>query len=155
MWGVIKKNPISTFAVLLVAVVCAYLFYMSFWQTTILTSPDWCQRAMRAEQIAPGTTYEQALAALKSCNALQAIQLNAVALDSHIDHGTFSVIIIVLIVVVIAGARASWKVGPTGLEGTVSRDDPGDDAVPVKVVNPPGSPVPTAETKLPPMAPKP
>ena len=122
MWEVIKKNPISTFAVLLVAAVGGFLVYMAVWQTTILASPGWCAKALGAEKLAPGQTYQQAMEALKSCNDLLLVQLNAIAVDSHIGHGTFAVVIIVLIVVVIAGARASFKMGKEGLEGSVGRD---------------------------------
>lgn len=149
MWSVIKKNPISSFAVLLVAVIGGFLIYMSVWQTTILTSPDWCNRAMKAEQLDTGSRLDAALA----CVGLQKVQLEAVAVDSHIDHATFAIVIIVLIVVVIAGARASWKVSTTGFEGSVSRHD--DPPTPVVVTNAPSQPVPTAEAPLPPMAPKP
>jgi hypothetical protein len=143
MWDVIKKNPISTFAVACVAATGIFLTYMAIWQTTILASPDWCSKAMRAEQIAPGKTYQQAMEALQSCNNLLLVQLSAVATDSHIDHGAVAFVLIVLIVVVIAGARASWKLGPTGMEGSVGREN--IPSVPVTITNPPSSPVPTTE----------
>lgn len=122
MWSVIKNNPISTFAVMLVAVIGGFLIYMSIWQTTILTSPDWCQKAQRAERLAPGQTAQQSLEAIKSCNELLLVQLNAIALDSHIDHGTFAIVIIVLIAVVVAGAKVAFKAGTGGIEGSVGRD---------------------------------
>jgi hypothetical protein len=143
MWGVIKKNPISAFAVLLVAFVGGFLVYMAVWQTTILASPSWCAKALGAEKIAPGQDPKQILESLKSCNEMLLVQLNAIAVDSHIGHGTFAIVIIVLIVVVIAGARASWKLSTTGFEGSVSREEP----TPVTVVNPPSEPVPTAEAR--------
>lgn len=122
MWEVIKKNPVSSFAVLLVALTGGFLAYMSWWETTILTSPDWCQKAQRAERLAPGQDAKQILEALRSCNDMLLVQLNAVAVDSHIDHGTFSLVLVVLIIVVIAGARASWKLTKEGFEGSVGKD---------------------------------
>lgn len=145
MWDVVKKNPISTFAVLCVAATGLFLAYMAIWQTTILASPDWCAKALRAEQLAPGKTYQQAMEALQSCNNLLLVQLGAVALDSHIDHGAVAFVLIVLIVVVIAGARASWKLGMQGLEGSVGREE--IPSVPVTVVNPAANPVQTEEAK--------
>lgn len=122
MWDVIKRNPISAFAVLLVALIGSFLGYTLWWETTILTSPEWCQKAQRAEQIAPGQTVAQSLEMVKSCNDLLMVQLQAVATDSHFDHGTFSTLVIVLVIVVVAGARASWKLSPTGLEGSLGRE---------------------------------
>lgn len=119
MWEVIKRNPISAFAVLLVAATGLFLAYMAIWQTRILSSPDWCNRAMKAEQLQEGSRLDAALA----CVGLQKIQIEAIAFDSHINQGAFALMLIVLIVVVIAGARASWKISASGLEGSVSRHD--------------------------------
>lgn len=123
MWSVIKKNPISTFAVLCVAATGMFLAYMAVWQTNILSSPNWCAKAMGAERMLPDQTVQQTLEALKSCNNLLMVQVSAIATDSHINHGAFALVLIVLIVVVIAGARASWKLSTSGLEGSVSRHD--------------------------------
>lgn len=147
----LAKNPISLFAVLCVAAAASFLGAMALRLAGVLESANWCGKAIQAEKISPGSTY----VGLTTCVELLKIQLQAVAMGFHIALGSFAFSLIVLIVVVVAGARASWKLGPTGMEGNVSRDDPGDDAIPVKVVNPPGSPVPTAESKLPPMVPKP
>lgn len=154
----LAKNPISFFAVLCVACTALFLGYMVVWQTSILSSPSWCAKALGAEKAAPGITGAQTLEALKTCNNLLMVQLQALSFDSHIDHTVFGLVLIFLIVVVVAGARASWKLSKTGFEGTVERDDPGDPPTPVVVTNPPSQPVPTAEahkTTLPPMEPKP
>lgn len=145
MWSVIKKNPISTFAVLCVAISGLFVGYMIIWQTGILTSPDWCKRAMGAEKVAPGQTTEQTLEALKSCNSSLLVQLNAIATDSHIDHTVIGIVVVVLIVVVVAGARASWKLSTSGFEGSVARhDDPTPTVTTTTTVAPSAAPVPTA-----------
>lgn len=154
----LAKNPISFFAVLCVACTALFLGYMVVWQTSILSSPSWCAKAMGAEKIAPGQTVAQTLEALKSCNNLLMVQLEALAADSHIDHSAFALVLVFLIVVVVAGARASWKLSKAGFEGTVERDDPGDPPTPVIVTNAPTQPVPTAEAPkptLPPVKPPP
>lgn len=135
MWEVIKKNPISAFAVLVTTAIGIFLGYMILWQTEILASPTWCAKAMGAEKAAPGQTYQQAMEALKSCNNLLMVQLESLATDSHIDHGVIGTVIIVLIVVVIAGARASWKLGMQGLEGSVGREAAAADRVATAAVN--------------------
>lgn len=150
----LAKNPISTFAVLCVAATAAFLGYMSDRLLTVLESADWCGKAIQAEKISPGSTY----VGLTTCVDLLKIQLNAVAMGFHIGLSAYALTLIVLIVVVVAGARASWKLSKDGWEGSVERDDPGDPPTPVVVTNPPSKPVPTAEapkTTLPPMGPKP
>jgi hypothetical protein len=134
MWSVIKNNPISAFAVLVVATTASFLGYMMVWQTNILSSPTWCAKAMGAEKVAPGTSYQQSLEALKSCNNLLMTQLSSVAIDSHINHSAAALVLVFLIVVVIAGARASFKVDKTGLEGNISRDAPAPPPVDPHVV---------------------
>jgi hypothetical protein len=139
MWSVIKHNPISAFAVLIVAFIGGFLAYMAVWQTNILSSPLWCAKAVGAERAAPGQTAQQSLDALRGCNNLLLVQLQALAVDSHINTGTFALVLIVLIVVVVAGARMAFKATTSGIEGSVSKDGP----LPVIVENPPTNPVPT------------
>lgn len=142
MWSVIKKNPISTLAVLQIAVVLAFMIYMTVWQTEVLTGSSWCARSSGLEKMLPGQTVAQMLEVLKACNEMQKIQLGAVAVNSHIDHATFAFVLILLSGVVIAGVKMAFKLSKDGLEGDVSRDR---DPTPVTVVNKPSDPVPTAE----------
>lgn len=119
MWEVIKRNPISSFGVLCVAATGLFLAYMAVWQTNILSSPDWCNRAMKAEQLQEGSRLDAALA----CVGLQKIQIEAISTDSHINHGGFVLMLLFLTVVVVAGARASAKLSPTSLEFNVGKHD--------------------------------
>jgi hypothetical protein len=136
----LAKNPVSTFAVFLVAATGLYLAYMTNQLLQVLTSPHWCANAIQAEKISPGNTY----VGLTTCVSLLTIQLQAVATGFHISVGSFALTLIVLIVVVIAGAHATFKAGSQGIEGSVGRD-----AVPVEVTNPPASPVPVAPAPTP------
>jgi hypothetical protein len=116
----IANNPISTFAVGCVAAVGVYLAYMTNQLLKVLTSTDWCAHAIQAEKISPGSTY----VGLTTCVSLLTIQLQAVATGFHISVGSFALTLIVLIVVVIAGAHATFKAGSGGIEGSVGRDAP-------------------------------
>lgn len=118
----LANNPISFFAVLLVAGLIIFLGYMMVWQTNILSSPTWCARSVGAEKAAPGQSYEQTIEALKSCNNLLMAQVEALATDSHIDHTGMVLAYVVLIVVVVAGARLAFKLSQKGLEGDMGRD---------------------------------
>jgi hypothetical protein len=135
----LAKNPISLFAVLCVAATAAYLGYMANRMARVLESSKFCGDALQAEKITPGNTF----VGLTSCVELLKIQLQAIATGFHIAVGSFALSLIVLVVIVIAGARASWKVSTSGLEGSVSPAD----SVPVTVVNPSTAPVPTTESK--------
>lgn len=117
----IAKNPISSFAILCVAATSGFLAYMTVRMSIVLESPDWCSRAIQAERISPGESY----IGLTTCVDLLKIQLEAMATGFHISVGSYALTLIVLIVVVIAGARASFKLGKDGIEGNVSKhDDP-------------------------------
>ena len=116
------RNPISTFAVLCVAATGAFLGYLTHRITDVLESPNWCGRAVQAERISG-----EGFTGLTACVELLSIQLNALATGLHISVGSFALTLLVLVIVVIAGARASGKVGTSGLEFDVSRH--GDPAV--------------------------
>lgn len=115
----LAKNPVSTFGVLCVAATGLFLAYMAIWQTNILSSPDWCNRAMKAEKLAEGSRLDAALA----CVGLQKVQIEAIALDSHINHGGFVLMLLFLTVVVVAGARASAKLTATGVQFDVGKHE--------------------------------
>ena len=114
------KNPISSFAVLCVAATGIYLGVLTNRMVGVLDSPDWCGRAVQAEKIVPSNTFQ----GLTTCNELLKIQLQSLATGLHISLGTFGMTLLVLVVVVIAGAKASFKVDDTGISGDVSRDAP-------------------------------
>jgi hypothetical protein len=116
----VANNPISTFAVLCVAATGGYLAYMTDRMASVLESSGWCAKAIQAEKISPGTTY----VGLTTCVDMLKIQLQAIATGFHISVGSFALTLIVLIVVVIAGAHATFKAGSGGIEGSVGRDAP-------------------------------
>ena len=116
----LAKNPISTFAVGCVAAIGVYLAYMTNQLLTVLTSPNWCATAIHAEKISPGNTY----VGLTTCVSLLTIQLQAIALGFHLSVGGFVFTLIVLIVVVIAGAHATFKLSSSGIDGSVGKDAP-------------------------------
>lgn len=152
----LAKNPISTFAVLCVAATAAFLGYLALRMATVLESSSWCGNAIQAEKISPGSTY----VGLTTCVELLNIQLQALATGFHISVGSFALTLIVLIVVVVAGARAAGKL-PGGIEFNVSRDDPDDDKPKSEAAKEVAGAAVTkakeivAEETLPPMQPKP
>lgn len=113
----LARNPISFFAVLCVAGIGGFLAYMAMGLTDTLSSSDWCGKALQAERISPGTTF----VGLTACIDLLKIQLQATADNSKIVFGAFAFSLLVLIVIVVAGAKASGTL-PGGTTFDVSRD---------------------------------
>lgn len=138
----LREHPIRAFALLCVAATSAFLGYLALKLIETLSSPSWCSTALQAEKI----TARETFVGLTACVDLLKIQLGALALNSQIVISTFALCLGVLVVIVIAGARAKGEL-PGGAKFDVSRDEPGDDALPVKVVNAPRSPIPTTEAK--------
>lgn len=124
MWSVIKKNPISSFAVLCVAASAGFLCYMAIWLTTVLSSSEWCAKAIQAEKITPGNTF----VGLTSCVELLKIQLQAISMNSQIVVGSFALCLLVLVVIVVAGAKAAGRL-PGGIEFDVSRQEAAEHVV--------------------------
>lgn len=120
----LAKNPISAFAVLCVAATAAFLGYITLRMVAVLESTDYCSKAVQAERITPGASFE----GLTGCIDILKIQLNALATGFHISTGGFVFVLIVLVVVVVAGARASWKISATGIEGNVGKHEAGQAA---------------------------
>lgn len=113
----IARNPISLFALLCVAAIGIFLGYMATNLTDTLASADWCGKALQAEKITAGNTF----VGLTACVDLLKIQLQATADNSKIVFSAFAFSLLVLIVIVVAGARASGKL-PGDIEFDVSRD---------------------------------
>lgn len=112
----LANNPISTFAVLCVACTAGWLGYMSYKLLEVVASPDWCSNAIDAERITPGATY----VGLTTCVEMLKIQLTGAVTGFHIALYAFAFSLVVLIVVVVAGARATGKLA--GMEFNVGKD---------------------------------
>lgn len=139
--GVLKRNPISFFAVLCIAAIGIFLGYLIVWHTNVLSSEGWCAKSIMAEKISPGSSF----VGLTTCTELLKIQLQAMALNSHIMLGSYSFMIVVLMVVVVARAKASANL-PGGVSFNVAGEgETAVPSVPVTVTNPPSAPVPVSE----------
>lgn len=99
----VKNQPVRTFALVCVAITSAFVMYMRYWQLSILSSPDWCNRAMKAEQLDAGSRLDAALA----CVGMQTIQIKSIATNSYIDGGTIALCLLALMVIVVAGGHLS------------------------------------------------
>ena len=117
------QNPIRGFAVLTVAVISLYIMWIGWTLIDILSSPDWCSKALQAERISA-----QNFGGLTACNNLLEIQLRSLATNSHILFGVVALCLLTLIVIVIAGGRLSLSASKTGVNANIGKDDVGQAA---------------------------
>lgn len=135
----VAQHPISTFAVICVMATGAFLGYITLLLADVIRSPEWCAKALQAERITAGKTF----VGLTACVDLLKLQLEALSRGLLISISSYGLVLIVLIVVVVAGAKASFNVSKEGISGNVSRDAP----TPVVVEQPPDDPIPVAPTE--------
>lgn len=128
---------IRAFAVVCVAVIAAYVMWMGYRLNETLSGPGWCRTALGAEKV---SSTDGTIKGLDACVGLLTVQLKSLATNSHILFGVVAMCLLVLIVIVVAGARFSGKL-PGGGEVDMA---PADSPLPVTVTNPPSAPVPTA-----------
>ena len=122
-WGQsIKEHPIRFFALICVAATSIFLMVVALRLLNVLSSPDWCSKAIQAERITPGNTF----IGLTACIDLLKLQLGSISIDSHIVFGSFALCLLVLIVVVIAGGKVDLQLDKTGGKIGISRDSQAD-----------------------------
>jgi hypothetical protein len=141
----LPRNPIRWVAVICVAITSAYIMWMGYRLNETLSGPNWCARALGAEKASPGQTIK----GLDACISLLTIQLKAIATNSHILFGVVALCLLILIVIVVAGGKLDLEL-PDKLGGGGAHMGPSSEPIPVKVEQPPGSPVPVAPTAAPP-----
>lgn len=104
-------HPIRLFALVCVAVLTGYLMWMAYQLNETLSGPGWCRTALGAEQ---ASSTDGTIKGLDACVGLLTIQLKSLSTNSHILFGCLVLSLIVLVVIVIAGARLSGEVGTSG-----------------------------------------
>ena len=102
---------IRAFAVICVAVIAAFMMWMSNKVINTLSGPGWCATALGAGK---ATSTEGAVKGLDSCVSLLTIQLHSLSNTGLILLGTVALCLLVLVVVVIAQARLEVRKGPDG-----------------------------------------
>lgn len=140
LWLTVAQHPISLFAVLCVMATAAFLGYVTLQLLGVLSSPEWCSKALQAERISPGNTF----VGLTACVELLKLQVQAQASALLISISGYNLVLIVLVVVVVAGAKASFNANQSGISGSVGRDD-GKPPIPVVIEQPRSQPVPTTD----------
>lgn len=129
-------NWLTAAALLCVAVTSGFIIFMAIKLTNTLASPDWCARAIKAEELSGKRDAS-------SCVDLLMVQVKSLALDNHIYAVTLAVCLAVLVVVVLAKAKLDLEIAKGSAKAKIGRED----AMPVEVVNPPDNPVPVEEKR--------
>ncbi len=99
------ENPIRAFALVCVAATSGFLAYINLVLIDILRSPEWCAKAVQAERITPGNSFQ----GLTGCIDIMKLQIGSLAKVLLINSGTFALCLGVLVVIVVAGARLAGK----------------------------------------------
>jgi multidrug efflux pump subunit AcrB len=115
------KNPIRLFAVLCVGCIAGFIMWTASWVLAVLASPGWCRTALGAEKVSGS---DGTIKGLDACVGLLTIQLKALAANSYIFGGVMALCLLVLIVIVIAGAKLDVLANKDGVHALMSRDAP-------------------------------
>lgn len=110
------RNSIRTWALVSVAVTSLALIGFSWWLIQILASPDWCNRAIGASKDARPEF------AVSGCFALLKQQVSALSVNSFIALGTLALCLAVLVVIVLAGGKLSFKASKDGVAADMASD---------------------------------
>ena len=112
------RNTIRTFALVCVGVTSLFLIGLSVWLVEILSAPNWCARAMGAAKEQDRPEF-----AVGGCYKLLMRQVEALSLNSHIAIGMIALCLCVLMVIVVAGGKLSFRGGKDGVDFNVERND--------------------------------
>jgi hypothetical protein len=110
------RATIRTYALVAVSLTSLALIGFAWWLIGILAGRDWCDRAIGAAKDA--TRPESAVA---GCFTLLHQQVLALSVNSYIALGTLALCLAVLVVIVIAGGKLSFKAGAGGVEADVGQ----------------------------------
>jgi hypothetical protein len=116
----IKNQPVRAFALLCVAITSAYVMWMGYKHSDVLTEPGWCNRVLNADKM---TNSESGFDALQACIGLLTIQLKATATNSHIYAGVIALCLLALMVIVVAGGHLSFT-SPLGSANVGGNETP-------------------------------
>lgn len=105
------RNTVRTYALVAVSVTSAALIGFATWLIYLLGVSDWCGRAVGAAKSADRPEF-----AVTACYTLLQQQVSALTINSFIALGTLALCLAVLVVIVIAGGRLSFKASKDGVD---------------------------------------
>ena len=112
------RNTIRSWALAAVALTSLALIGFTAWLIWLLGVSDWCARAVGATKAADARPEY----AVGACFGLLNKQVEALSINSFIALGTLALCLAVLVVIVLAGGRLSFKAGKEGVSVDVQRE---------------------------------
>jgi hypothetical protein len=114
------RNSIRTYALVAVSLTSVGLIGFSIWLIYLLGVSDWCGRAVGAAKSTDRPEF-----AVSGCFTLLQQQVSALTINSFISLGTLALCLAVLVVIVIAGGKLSFKASAVGGIDVDMGSDPG------------------------------
>lgn len=112
------RNSIRSWALVAVAVTSAAIIGFAWWLISIISKPDWCNRALGAADYANGRPEH----AIGGCFQLLNKQIDALSFNSHMAIGTLALCLLTLVVIVLAGGKLSFTANKDGISGDIGKD---------------------------------
>jgi hypothetical protein len=112
------RNSIRTYALVAVSVSSVALIGYTCWLIYLLGVSDWCGRAIGAVK----ATDSRPEFAVSGCFSLLRQQVSALSIDAFIALGTLALCLAVLVVIVIAGGKLSFKASKDGVDVDMSKE---------------------------------
>lgn len=112
------RNAIRSWALVAVAVSSAFTIGIAVWLIAILSTQDWCSRALGAAKYATGRPQQ----AIDACFNLMGEQVSTLGKALLIVIGVQALSLLVLIVIVLAGGRLSFRASKDGVEANIGKD---------------------------------
>jgi hypothetical protein len=115
-----RHDTIRTWALVVTGITSTAVIGFAWWLIDILNAPDWCERAVGAGQDANARPF----LSVQACFDLLRIQVEALALNSHMLVGTLALCLAVLVVIVLAGGKVSFTASKDGASANIGSDHP-------------------------------
>lgn len=113
------RNMIRSWALVAVAVSSSFTIGIAIWLISILSTQDWCSRALGAAKYATGRPQN----AIDACFDLMGQQVSTLGRALLIVIAVQALSLLVLIVIVMAGGRLSFKANKDGIEADIGKQD--------------------------------
>ena len=113
------RNTIRTFALVCVAFSSAYVIGMGIWITWLIGMTDWCARVVGSAKYADGRPDF----AISGCVTVMRDQISGLSRSLLIYAGVIALCLLVLMVIVVAGGRLSFRGNRDGIEGDIAPAD--------------------------------
>ena len=105
------------FATILIAAIVAYLMALGVWNTSTLSSPDWCAEIVATEE----ETGEKSARVTDECIGLKNKQIDSLAMNTYINQGTLSLSVLVLVIIVIARGKVKVSASKDGVSADIGK----------------------------------